>query len=140
MRCTLVFFVGLSLFADSLPTQHKPVPPPTPREVAWRILSGVHLSVGKAQAYVQPYVMLHLAENTIQFNPKLALIEFRDAFSDARIMEITYRTPLQAQIVNSLAPVVSLPRLIWSAPFARTPPCISRGIVGTTPSKPSTLN
>ena len=49
--------------------------------------------------------MLHLAENTVQFDRKLALVEFRDAFTDARIMEVTYRAPLQSQIVVSVAPI-----------------------------------
>jgi len=108
MRCICFLLSALPLFADGLPTA-QPKPPvaaqPTPREVAWRVLSGVHLAVGKAQAAVQPYVMLHLAENTVEFNRKLALIEFRDAFADTRILETTYRVPLQAQIVSAAAPI-----------------------------------
>jgi hypothetical protein len=86
-------------------TPPKPAPPPTPREIAWRILSGVHLAVGKSRAYVQPYLLLHLAENTAEFNHKLALEEFRDSFTDARIIEPTYRAPLQSQIVQSVAAI-----------------------------------
>ena len=100
-RVLLALAFGLLLLGDS-PTTNAP---PTPREVAWRIISGVHLAVGKAQASVQPYLLLHLAENTVEFNKKLALTEFRDAFTDARIMEVTYRAALQSQIVAALAPI-----------------------------------
>jgi hypothetical protein len=105
MPCACILLATLPLFADSLSNAPPKAPPPTPREIAWRVLSGVHLAVGKAQASVQPYVMLHLAENTVGFNRKMALTEFRDAFTDARIMETTYRAPLQAQIVSSVAPI-----------------------------------
>jgi len=104
--CLVSMFLSiLPLVADSRPNAPPKTPPPTPREIAWRVLSGVHLAAGKAQAAVQPYLMLHLAENTVEFNRKMALTEFRDSFTDARIMETTYRAPLQAQIVSSVAPI-----------------------------------
>ena len=90
--------------ADS-PTKPAPKPPPTPKEIAWRVLSSVHVAIGKAQPAVQPYLLLHLAESTVPFNRALALTEFRDSFADARIMGADYRVPLQAQISAAVAPI-----------------------------------
>jgi hypothetical protein len=109
MRRFFLLAAALALYADRIPPVppaapvKKPAPPPTPREVAWRILTSIHLGIGKANPSVQPYLLLHLAENTADFNRKLALTEYRDAFSDSRIMETTYRIPLQSQIAASVA-------------------------------------